>query len=111
VAGLHSASPAVQDVFSVFGSSRRQRLVRSQLPAALPVVVTGLKVAMPLTIVGAVIGEWFGASKGIGPVLLVAVRNYKMPDMWAAAVVMVVIALILFGIMAIVERVTLRRFS
>lgn len=111
VAGLRSASRTVEDVFTVFGSNRRQRLVRSQLPAALPVIATGLKVAMPLTIVGAVIGEWFGASKGIGPLILVAVRNYRMPDMWAAAVVTVVVALILFGVMAVLERATIRRFT
>jgi len=111
VAGLRSASSTVEDVFTVFGSSRRQRLVRSHVPAALPVISTGLKVAMPLTIVGAVIGEWFGASKGIGPLILVAVRNYRMPDMWAAAVVTVVVALILFGVMAVLERATLRRFA
>jgi NitT/TauT family transport system permease protein len=111
VAGLHAASRTLHEVFAVFGSSRRQRLFRVQLPAAVPVVATGLKVAMPLAIVGAVIGEWFGSSKGIGPVLLVALRNYQMPKMWAAATATVAVALVLFGVMALVERTAIRRFG
>jgi len=111
VSGLHSASPAVQEVFAVFGSSRRQRFVRAHLPAALPVVATGLKVAMPLAIVGTVIGEWFGASKGVGPLLLTTLRNYQMPMMWATASATVIVALALFLSMAVVERAAAERFG
>ncbi len=111
VQGLSSASPALQEVLVVFGGSRRARLLRIQLPSALPVVATSFKVAMPLAIVGAVIGEWFGISRGVGPRLLSAMRNYQMPTMWALATATVVLALVLFGVMALFERLALERFE
>jgi NitT/TauT family transport system permease protein len=111
VSGLQSVSPAVADVFTVFGSSRRQRLLRALVPSGVPVLATGLKVAMPLAIVGAVIGEWFGASSGLGPVILVAMRNYQMPTMWAAVTVTVLVALVLYGITALLEKLAVARFS
>jgi NitT/TauT family transport system permease protein len=111
VAGLHALPPAVADVCTVFGSSRRQALVRAVVPAGIPVIATGLKVAMPLAVVGAVIGEWFGTSGGIGPVMLVAMRGYHMPTMWAAATVTVLAALVLFGAAALLERLAVARFA
>lgn len=111
VAGLGAASRSLSDVFAVLGASRIQRLWRIQVPAALPVVATALKVAMPLAIVGAVVGEWLGASGGIGPLLLLAMRDYQMPVMWAAAAAIVVVALVLFGAMAALERVAMARFG
>ncbi|MDY7105621.1 MAG: ABC transporter permease subunit [Actinomycetota bacterium] len=109
--GLEAASPALYDVLTVFGGSRRARFVRVQLPAALPVVAAGFKVGMPLAIVGAVIGEWFGASNGVGPLLLTALRNYQMPLMWAVASATVALALVLFGVMAAFERAMTERFG
>lgn len=111
VQGLSSASPTLNEVLVVFGGTRRSRLLRIQVPSALPVVATSLKVAMPLAIVGAVIGEWFGVSKGIGPVLLTSLRNYQMPLMWAAAASTVIVALVLFGVMAVLERLATERFE
>lgn len=111
VQGLSSASPTLDEVLVVFGGSRRSRLMRIQVPSALPVVATSFKVAMPLAIVGAVIGEWFGVSKGIGPLLLTSLRNYQMPLMWASATATVIVALLLFGVMALLERLATERFE
>jgi NitT/TauT family transport system permease protein len=111
VAGLQAAPAAVTDVFAVFGSSRWQRLTRALVPSGVPVLATGLKVAMPLAIVGAVIGEWFGASSGLGPVMLVAMRNYRMPMMWAAVTVTVVVALLLYALTALVEKLAVDRYA
>lgn len=111
VSGLRATPAAVLDVFTVFGSMRWQRLTRAQVPSGLPVLATGLKVAMPLAIVGAVIGEWFGASSGLGPVMLVAMRNYRMPMMWAAVAVTVVVALLLYAVTALVEKLAVSRFA
>lgn len=110
VAGLRAAPAALHDVCTVYGASRSQRLVRAMLPASVPVIANGLKVAMPLAIVGAVIGEWFGSSGGVGPVLLVAMRNYQMPVMWAAVVTTVTVALLLYGTTVLTERLALARF-
>lgn len=111
VSGMAATPPAIADVCTVFGASRPAMLIRARIPAALPVIATGTKVGVPLAIVGAVIGEWFGARAGIGPVMLVAMRNYQMPMMWAAMTVTVALALVLYGIAAALEWAAIRRFS
>lgn len=111
VSGLTAAPKALDEVFIVFGASRLQRLKRVQLPAALPVVASGIKVAMPLSVVGAVIGEWFGASSGVGPILLTSLRDYEMDVMWSAATSTVLVTLALFGLAAAFERASVSRFG
>lgn len=111
VSGLSALPAPVGDVFTVYGSSSSRRLVLARVPAGLPVMANGLKVAMPLAIVGAVIGEWFGSSTGLGPVMLVAMRNYQMPTMWAAVTVTVLVALAMYAAITVLERVTASRFA
>lgn len=111
VAGMAAVPRPIADVCTVLGASWFTTLVRARIPAGLPVVATGSKVAVPLSIVGAVIGEWFGASEGVGPVMLVAMRNYQMPTMWAAMTVTVLLALLLYGVAAALEWAAVRRFS
>jgi NitT/TauT family transport system permease protein len=111
VAGLYGTSRTHLDVFSVLGSSRWQLLRRAQIPTAVPMFATGLKVAVPLAIVGAIIGEWFGSNGGIGPVLLVSMQSYEVPMMWAAMSAAVIIAMLLFAVMAAVELLATRRFG
>jgi len=108
--GLSKYSHGHADLFHVLGASRRDRLVRMQVPSAIPVVVTSLKVAIPYAIVGAIIGEWFGAQRGLGPVMLVAMQTYKMPSLWAGAVCAVGLSLLFYGVMALLENRTDRRF-
>jgi ABC-type nitrate/sulfonate/bicarbonate transport system permease component len=111
VSGLEAVSPTVADLCTVLGARRRDTLLRARIPAGLPVLATGTKVAIPLAIVGAVIGEWFGSSSGIGPVMLVAMRNYEMATMWASVTVTVVVALVLYGVCALLERMATVRFG
>ena len=108
--GLSRVAPAPTDVFEAFGARRWQRLMRLQVPSAIPVVVTALKVAMPIAIVGAIIGEWFGTQGGLGPVMLAAMGEFQIPTLWAAAVCAVGLSLLLYGAMALVEALADRRF-
>jgi NitT/TauT family transport system permease protein len=111
VAGMEAVSSTVSDLCTVLGASRLNTLLRARIPAGLPVVATGLKVGMPLAIVGAVIGEWFGSSEGLGPIMLAAMRGYQMPTMWAAVTATVVVALVLYGVCAFIELLVTSRFG
>jgi ABC-type nitrate/sulfonate/bicarbonate transport system permease component len=111
VAGMDAVSSTVADLCTVLGASRYDTLFRARIPAGLPVIATGLKVGMPLAIVGAVIGEWFGSSQGVGPIMLAAMRGYQMPTMWAAVTATVVVALVLYGVCAFVESLVNSRFA
>jgi ABC-type nitrate/sulfonate/bicarbonate transport system permease component len=111
VAGMEAVSSTVADLCTVLGASRLDTLIRARIPAGLPVVATGLKVGMPLSIVGAVIGEWFGSSVGLGPIMLAAMRGYQMPTMWAAVTATVLVALVLYGVCALIETLVTYRFG
>jgi ABC-type nitrate/sulfonate/bicarbonate transport system permease component len=111
VAGMDAVPASVADLCTVLGANRRDTLLRARVPAGLPVVAAGMKVGMPLAIVGAVIGEWFGSSGGVGPIMLAAMRSYEMPTMWAAVTVTVLVALVLYGACALIERLASARFG
>jgi NitT/TauT family transport system permease protein len=66
--GLLSADPSQHDLFTLKGASRRTRLFKLQLPAALPAIFTGFRIAAGLSVIGAVVGELFfrRGGKGIG---------------------------------------------
>jgi NitT/TauT family transport system permease protein len=57
--GLKSVEPGLHDLVSLYGGSRRQRLWHLQLPAALPAIVTGFKISAGLSVIGAIIADFF----------------------------------------------------
>jgi NitT/TauT family transport system permease protein len=69
--GLLSADRSQHDLFTLHNASRRTRLLKLQLPAALPAIFTGFRIAAGLSVIGAVVGELFfrRGSKGIGIVM------------------------------------------
>lgn len=64
--GLEAASATHRELFAALGASRLRLLWHLQLPAALPAFASGLKYAIPGAFIGAIVGEWFGASRGLG---------------------------------------------
>ena len=110
VAGLMSAGKDAHDLFSVIGASKRARLWHLQLPAAIPTLLTGLKLAVPAAILGEILGEWFGSNSGLGILLLTSMDNYRIDMLWAAALVAASMSMFLYGAIAIAERAAARRY-
>jgi NitT/TauT family transport system permease protein len=67
-----------------------------RIPGALPFIWSGLQLAMAFAVVGAVVGEFVGASAGIGYLLIVAQGNLRSDVLFAALVVITVIGLVLY---------------
>jgi NitT/TauT family transport system permease protein len=84
-AGLSATPRAQGDVLRVLGASRWVTFRRLQLPAALPAIAEGLQLSAPVALVGAIIGEWFAADAGLGPLLVNAMQNYQIDLLWSAA--------------------------
>jgi NitT/TauT family transport system permease protein len=85
VAGLGAAPPVQRDLFRVLGASRVAVFARLFLPTAFPALLDGLRSAAPSAVVGAIIGEWFAAERGLGPMLVAAMENYAIDQLWATA--------------------------
>jgi ABC-type nitrate/sulfonate/bicarbonate transport system permease component len=109
--GFRSVSRSSADVFRIFGSSRWQRFTRLEVPSALPMVADALRLAVPAAILGAILGEWFGADRGLGVVMLSAMRNVQYGFLWAAALLAVLISVIFYGAASLLERQASRRFG
>lgn len=101
---LAGASRAHHDVFTALGSSRWRRYLSLELPAALPQIASALKLAVPVGLVGIVVGEWFGAPRGLGLVMVSAMQNFQIPLLWSAVVLVSVMSMALYGTLALVER-------
>jgi NitT/TauT family transport system permease protein len=109
--GFGASSRAHHDLFAVLGASRLQRLQRLDLPAALPSIVSGLKLAVPAALVGTLIGEWFGAPRGLGVLILNAMENFQIPLLWSAVLLTLVASLSLYALCGMLERLVEARFQ
>lgn len=108
--GLEAASAAHRDVFAVLGASRPGRLLHLELPAALPALASGLKYAIPGAFIGAIVGEWFGASRGLGLLMASAMHNFQITLLWSAVLITVCASLACFAVASVLERAVAERF-
>jgi ABC-type nitrate/sulfonate/bicarbonate transport system permease component len=108
--GLASASPAHRDVMRVLGASLRRQLCHLDMPAAFPAIVTAMKLAVPAALIGAIIGEWFGAPRGLGLLILNAMQNFQVPLLWSAVLLTALVSLSIYGALTLLERFAYERF-
>ncbi|HNT52872.1 MAG TPA: ABC transporter permease [Candidatus Syntrophosphaera sp.] len=78
-----------------------------KLPSALPNFFTGLKLAATYSVMGAVIGEWLGGNAGLGIYLTRATRSFRTEHVFAAILAIVLLSLLIFGCVALLDRVLL----
>ena len=83
-AGLHSVDPAILALFHSLNANQLEILRHARWPSAMPYLFAAVKVVGPLSIVGAVVAEWAGASAGLGRVMWMAYANLNMPALFAA---------------------------
>ncbi len=108
--GLQAPRAAHQDVFSSLGASRLRRFASLEFLAALPTVVTALKLCAPAALLGAILGEWFGAERGLGVLIVNAMQNFQIPLLWSAVVLAAALSLACYGALALAERAVADRF-
>lgn len=102
--GLRSVSPTTLDFFRLLNANEGQILMKLRVMSALPYVFAAFRIAVPLSVIGAVVGEWFTGDRGLGSVIIVAHHNIDMPTLFSAIAVLACIGLGLTGITALIER-------
>ena len=102
--GLTSADRDQVDLVRAMGGSRRDVTRHVLVPGALPSVFTGLKVAASYAMFAAVVGEWIGASSGLGLYLERSRASFATDQMFAAVVVIALVSVALVGLVFAVER-------
>jgi NitT/TauT family transport system permease protein len=103
-AGLRATPKELLELARSLNASAWQVFLKVQLPAALPFVVTGAKVAITLAVIGAVIGEFIGSSEGLGFLLLSATSQLDTPLAFAALFALSVLGIFVYALVGLGER-------
>jgi putative hydroxymethylpyrimidine transport system permease protein len=103
--GLRSVPPELLKLMRSLGASRARSLRSVELPAALPYLFSGLKIAATVSVIGAVFGEWAGADEGLGRLVLLANNQLETPRVYAGTVLLTLMAVGLFLAVVAAERI------
>ncbi|MFN3742901.1 MAG: ABC transporter permease [Anaerolineales bacterium] len=106
--GMQSGGREMLDLMHVHHANRWQILVHLRFWLALPYLFAALRVVAPLSLVGAVIAEWAGASGGLGRVMWLAYSNLNLPPMFAAIFLLSLSGMSAYGFIAWLEGKVLR---
>ena len=110
VVGLQSLDKSMVHLVRSMGASEWQTFVKLRLPAALPNIFGGLKVGIALAVIGAVIGEYVAAERGLGYLQLSANAKFDTTLNFAALIMISLVGVVLFLVLGVVEdRVVFRR--
>ncbi|MGV0960611.1 MAG: ABC transporter permease [Limnohabitans sp.] len=101
---MQQVDPNQLELFRMLRASAWQTLWRLKLPAGLPHIMAGLRVAVVLAWVGAVVGEFIGASRGLGALIIAAQGSMDTPLMFAVLTVITVLGLAFYKISEWLER-------
>jgi NitT/TauT family transport system permease protein len=104
-AGITSVPPELIELGRACKANRWRELWRIRLPYAMPFVFSGLKAAITLSVVGAVVGEFVNADRGLGYLIQTSTAFFRVPLAWGALVLLSLMGIVLFQIVVIVERV------
>jgi NitT/TauT family transport system permease protein len=104
-AGISSVPPELIELGRACKASRWRELWRIRLPYAVPFVFSGLKAAITLSVVGAVVGEFVNADKGLGYLIVTSTAFFQVPLAWGALVLLSLLGIILFQAVVIIEQV------
>lgn len=104
--GLRSVDTAVLQVFRTVSASRLDVLRRLRLPSSLPYLFSALRVAFPLSLIGAIVAEFqaAGSTRGLGTVISVASSNSQLGIVWAAIACLALMGALLLLVVTLVER-------
>jgi putative hydroxymethylpyrimidine transport system permease protein len=103
--GLRSVDEDYIRMMRTLDASRWGIFRRIEFPAALPLIFSGMRIAATFAAIGAVFGEWAGASAGLGFVMLESTPNLQTARIFAAILILTLMALLLFGFVSLLERI------
>ena len=105
--GLESAEIDLLNLLRSMGASRWKIFTVVQWPQAMPSLFAGLKIAATYSVMGAIIGEWLGASSGLGVYLTRSAHSFLTDRVFAAIVAITLLSLVYFGLIALLARISL----
>lgn len=102
--GLRSAKTEMAELLQTYGATRREIFWKIKAPCALPYFFSAIKMAVPMSIIGAAIGEWLGAQSGLGYFSRRMMTQLDGAGVFAPIVLLSAVAMVAVGIVALLER-------
>ena len=107
--GLQSADLHYRELFTVYGATRLQYLLKARLPYSVPFLFAGAKLNATYAVIGAVVAEFIGTTSGLGYGMVNALYNTDTPRLWAYLSVSILLGVSFYGIVWLLETVYTKR--
>jgi len=104
VVGMRAVDPRMLDLMRSVNARRWQIFTKVEFPNATPYIFAGLKVAITLAVVGAIVGEWLGSNVGLGYRILASDASLRTDLLFVALLALSIVGIALFGLVALAER-------
>jgi NitT/TauT family transport system permease protein len=108
VRGLEAVNPQAMELMRVLSANRREIFFKLRVYSALPYLFSALRIAASMSVIGAVVGEWIGATQGIGAMIIQATYNFDSPLLYAAITMSACLSGSFFLAVVLLERWVIR---
>jgi NitT/TauT family transport system permease protein len=108
VRGLESVNPQAMELMRVLSASEREIFFKLRLRNALPYLFSALKIAASTAVIGSIVGEWIGATVGIGALIIQSMYNFDSPMLYATVIVGSAFSVAFFAVIVAAERFFIR---
>lgn len=108
--GLRNVRHDYVELVRSWGGTRWDELVHCRLPAAVPEIAGAVRVAVPLCLIGAVLGEFMGGSLGLGHIIITSGATFRVDRNFASVIILATIGASLVSLVRLVERTLLKRY-
>jgi len=105
--GLSSVDPQVMELMEIISASKLQILFKVRFYNSLPYLFSSMRIAASMSVIGAVVGEWIGSTKGIGALILQATYAYDTGLLYSAILMSTLLAGSFFVVIAYFEKLTI----
>ena len=106
--GFCEADPEKLKLIETLGGGKKEKLTKIILPSSVPLLLSVMKVNIGLCLVGVIIGEFIGARKGLGYLIIYSSQTFKLTWVLMSIIILCIIAIILYGILGLIEKRTHR---
>jgi NitT/TauT family transport system permease protein len=104
VRGLQAVNPQAMELMQILSASKREIFFKLRLYASLPYLFSALRIAASMSVIGAVVGEWIGATQGIGAMIIQATYSFDSALLYTAIIMSAVLSGLFFLVIAALER-------
>jgi len=106
LSGMQRVDPALLDLFRSWNANRWEIFRHLRTPSAIPYLFTALRITGPLSLIGAIVAEWTGASGGLGRTMWLAYTNLNLPFLFAAIFILAAAGMLIYRIITWLEAKT-----